>query len=102
MSKRKIAACHNVRIVVAKYEHIDSTFYAEEEIEYESEEERIEKESKLNNDVVDFLIKSMRELPERLGKKTEAVQQVEQSIKKAIPEWLENDPVPNIANIANI
>ena len=100
MSKRKVAVSHNVRINVGNYQHIDCTFYSEEEIEYDSPEERVAKEDAVNDDVVSFLIRSVREIPDRLGKKTEAVQEVEESIKKTIPKWLAEDPVPNLANKA--
>jgi len=100
MSKRKVAVSHNIRVNVGNYQHIDSTFYAEEEIEYSNEQELLAAQDKLNDDVVLYLIRSLNALPERLGKDTNAVQEVEESIKKAIPEWLEKDPIPNMANKA--
>jgi len=98
MSTRKIAECINVRINVGNFQHIELTKYAEEEIEFSSNEERTKKEDALRDDLVVSLIRSMKAIPERLGKGIESAIQVEESIQKAIPEWLANSPIPNIAN----
>lgn len=98
MTERKISECINVRINVGNYQHIELTKYAEESIEYSSAEERIKKEDQLRDELVSSLIRSMKAIPEKLGKGIEAAIEVEESIKKAIPEWLENGAVPNIAN----
>jgi hypothetical protein len=98
MSKRKISECINVRIAVGNYQHIEITKYAEEEIEFSSTKERVEKEDALRADVVENLIRSMKAIPERLGKGIENAIEVEEAIKKKIPEWLANDPIPNVAN----
>lgn len=100
MSKRKIASCINVRINVGNFQHIELVKYAEEEIEYSSAEERIAKEDDLRNDLVSDIIRSMKAIPERLGKGISEAIEVEESIKKAIPSWLEENPIPNIANNA--
>lgn len=100
MSKRKIAECLNVRINVGNYQHIELTKYAEEEIEYSSDSERIQKEQALRDDLLTNLITSMKAIPERLNKGVAQAQEVEESIKRTIPEWLANGPVPNIANMA--
>ena len=100
MSKRKIAECLNVRINVGNYQHIEITKYAEEEIEYSSDSERIQKEQSLRDDLLTNLITSMKAIPERLNKGVAQAQEVEESIKKTIPEWLASGPVHNIANMA--
>ncbi len=100
MAKRKISECLNVRINVGNYQHIELTKYAEEEIEYSSKEDLVSKEDSLRDDLISSMIRSMKSIPERLGKGVESAQEVEQSIKKAIPEWLANGHVPNIANNA--
>ncbi|MFA7219426.1 MAG: hypothetical protein WC119_02900 [Synergistaceae bacterium] len=98
MTERKISECINVRINVGNYQHIELTKYAEESIEYSSAEERIKKEDELRDELVFSLIRSMKAIPEKLGKGIDAAIEVEESIKKAIPEWLENGAIPNIAN----
>jgi hypothetical protein len=100
MSQRKISECINVRINVGNYQHIELTKYAEESIEYNSEEERISKEDQLRDELLASLVRSMHAIPEKLGKGIEEAIEVEEAIQKAIPEWLENGPVPNIANTA--
>jgi len=99
MSQRKISECINVRINVGNYQHIELSKYAEETIEYSSKEELIQKEDSLRDDLIASVIRSMKSIPERLGKGVEAAIEVEESIKKAIPSWLENGAVPNIANL---
>lgn len=98
MAKRKISECINVRINVGNYQHIEIVKYAEEEIEYSNTKERIEKEDAIRDDVVANLLRSLKAIPEKLGKGIENAIEVEESIKKKIPEWLANGPVPNIAN----
>lgn len=98
MSKRKISECINVRIAVGNFQHIEITKYAEEEIEFSSSKERLEKEDALRTDVVENLIRSMKAIPERLGKGIENAIEVEEAIKKKLPEWLANNPIPNVAN----
>ncbi len=99
MSQRKISECINVRINVGNYQHIELSKYAEETVEYSSKEELIQKEDSLRDDLIASVIRSMKAIPERLGKGVEAAIDVEESIKKAIPSWLENGAVPNIANL---
>lgn len=98
MSQRKISECISVRINVGNYQHIELTKYAEESIEYSSEQERIEKEDQLTNDLIISLRRGMKSIPEKLGKGIDQAIEVEESICKAIPEWLESSAVPNIAN----
>lgn len=102
MSKntKKIADSVNIRINVGNYEHIDLTKYAEKVIEYESQEEMVKKEDELTEEIIVSLIRTMKKIPERLGKKTDAVEKFEDSVKKTIPSWLESGVEPNIANAA--
>ena len=100
--QKKIATSVEVLIKVANFESIRFTKYGESKIEYDSPEEMITKENQLNDEVVSDLIRTMRALPSKLGKKTNAVVEIEEKIKTKIPEWLENGPEPNIANIANV
>ena len=100
MANRKISECINLRINVGNYQHIELTKYAEESIDYETDAERIAKEDQLRDELVDSLKRSMQAIPEKLGKGLEEAIEVEQAIQKAIPEWLENSPVPNLANNA--
>lgn len=100
MSERKISECISVRINVGNYQHIELTKYAEEKISYNSDEDRINQEDNLRDDLVASLVRSMKSIPEKLGKGAENAVEVEEAIKKAIPDWLENGPVPNIANNA--
>jgi len=97
--KKKIAESIEIRIALPeKYEHIIMTKYAEKEIVYDSVEEMEEKEANLNTELVNSLIHDMRALPGRLGKTTEAVQEVEERIKGKLPTWLKSEDVPNLAN----
>lgn len=100
MSTRKISECINVRINVGNYQHIELVKYAEEQIEFANDAERIAKEDQLRDDLVASMIRSMKAIPEKLGKGIENAVEVEQSIKKAIPEWMAQGGVPNIANNA--
>ena len=98
MSNRKISSCVNVRINVGNYQHIEFTQYAEEQIEFNSPDERIQKEDELFNELTQCIMRSLKSLPEKLGKGIDQAVEVQESIKKAIPAWLESNPVPNIAN----
>jgi hypothetical protein len=102
MSLRKISDCINVRINVGNYQHIELTKYAEEQIEYATEAERIAKEDRLVDELVASMKRSLNVVASKLkgGESLKNVTEVEESISKRIPEWLENDPVPNIANKA--
>ena len=99
MKKRVISECINVRVNVGNYQHIEITKQASEEIEYSSERERLDLEEELTNDLVNSVIRSMRTIPSQLGKGVDEAQEVEESISKAIPEWLNNQP-PNLVDKA--
>ena len=99
MSKKRIAETINVRINVGNFQHIDITKYAEKEIEYNSQEEMIKKEDELTDELLDNLIRNMRTIPEKLGKKTNAVVEFEGAVQKKIPEWLEKNPSIKVINI---
>ena len=100
MTEKKIAECVSVRINVGNYQHIELTKYAEKTISYQNEKEMIQQEDQLTEELLTNLVRNMRLIPERLGKDTKAVVEVEESIAKTIPEWLKNGEVPNIANKA--
>lgn len=100
MKKRKIAECINVRINVGNYQHIEITKYAEEEIEYQTQEDRISKESELIEDLIDSLKVSMSQVTKKMNMGIDEAIEVQESISKTIPEWLKNNPIPNIANKA--
>lgn len=96
--KRRISSCVNVRIRAGDYQHIEVVKYAEEEVEYTSIEDLKAKEDALNDDVVDCLFRSLNSTAARLGQGKAQAIEVEETLSKAIPAWLANDPVPNIAN----
>jgi len=100
MLKRKIADCIDVLVNLGPFNHIQFTKYAEEEIEFDNDEERIAKEDSLRNDLVTRLLRDMDATTKMVGKGIAEVQKVEEAITEKIPEWLSNDPLPNIANVA--
>jgi hypothetical protein len=57
-------------------------------------------EDELSVQLLNDIVRTMRKIPDQLGKKTDRVAQIEEKIQKRIPEWLENNPIPNIANTA--
>jgi len=98
MQEKKIATSVDLLINVGQYEHIQITKYAETKIEYNSKEDMVAKEDQLTTELVDDIIRTMRGIPERLGKKTTAVSAIEERIQKKIPEWLNNSTeAPNLA-----
>jgi len=97
MENKKIAVNINVRINLGDYQYIDKTVYAEKNIEYSTKEEMISKEDELTQEAVQNLIRNMRKIPDMLGKKTNAVQDVEDKMVKVVPEWLQNNEIPNMA-----
>lgn len=99
MSKtRKIAGSVNLRIRLGDWEHLEFVKYAEEQITYENDDERIAQEDKLHVDLMDLLMRSVKEGAKKLGMDGIAVaQEIEQKMQKRIPEWLEKGEVPNIA-----
>lgn len=97
---KKIATSLEVLIKVAQYESIRLTKYGETKIEYSSKEEMIQKENQLQAEVMDDLLRSMRALPNQIGKSANAVVEIEEKIQKRIPEWLEKGAEPNIADTA--
>ena len=102
MAQKKIATGVKVLIKVAEFESIEIAKYSETTIEFDSQENMVAQEEEHNADVVNDLIRSMRELPDRLGKKTNAVTKIEASIEGAIPKWLNENPIPNIADGVNL
>tara|TARA_R110000824_G_scaffold12226_7_gene53612 strand:- start:38787 stop:39413 length:627 start_codon:yes stop_codon:yes gene_type:complete len=100
MSERKIAECINIRVNVGNFQHIEFTKYAEEKIEYSNDAERVEKEESLRDDLVKSIISSLETLPAKLKKGQAEAVEVQEAIATAIPEWLAENPIPNIANSA--
>jgi hypothetical protein len=98
--KRKIANAVEVRIGFGDgYDNVKITKYAEEEISFENDQERKEKEQQLFDDLMVSLVSQIKEIPEKITRKAEEpIQGIEESIKKAIPRWLNEEEVPNIAN----
>jgi len=100
MSEKKIAECVKILINLGNYQNIEIAKYAEKVIAYETKEEMVEKEDELTVELVNNIIRNMKKIPDQLGKKTDAPKDVEDRIKKTIPEWLTAAPVPNLANSA--
>ena len=102
MEKKKIAETINIRINVGNYQHIEISKYAEQEIEYDSPEEMVEKEDQLTSEIVDNLVRNMRTIPEKLGKDTDAVEKVEERLTKTLPDFMKGSQEPNLAKKKSI
>jgi len=101
MEEKKVSTSIEILIRVADFESIRIAKYAEKKIIYESEEERIKKEDAADAELVGDIVRCMRGLPDKLGKKTIIpVAAIEDKIVKKIPEWLANNPIPNLAKDA--
>ena len=100
MGEKKIATSVDILINVGAYEHIQITKYAEKKITYETPEEMVQKEDLLTDELVKDILRTMRSIPDKLGKKTDAVAKIEEKIGKKMPTWLEEGVEPNIANMA--
>ena len=100
MEEKKIATSVDILINVGNYEHIQITKYAEKKITYTSAEDMIKQEDQLTEELTSDIVRSMRALPNRLGKKTTAHTEIEEKITKKVPEWLLDNVEPNIANNA--
>ena len=101
MTEKKIATSVEVLVKVAQYESIRITKYGEAKIEYESDTEMQSKEDQLNNDVMADIVRSMEGLPKRFSKASpNVVAEFGDKITTKLPDWLENGPEPNIANVA--
>jgi len=99
--EKKIATSVEALIKVAQYESIRITKYGETKIEYDSVEEMSRKEDELSSQVISDLERCLRKLPERFSKAPDTiVENFGDRIDKKIPEWLKNEPEPNIANRA--
>jgi len=99
--KRKIAESINLRVNLKNFQHIELVKYAEEEIEYNSKEERIKAEKALTTDLVESLQNSMQIIVDGVGKGRKEVVEVEDAIIQTVPEWLDNKNIPNIAKDSN-
>jgi len=100
MEEKKIATSVDILINVGSYEHIQITKYAEKKITYSSPEDMIKQEDLLTEELTNDIIRTMRAMPNKLGKKTSANTAIEEKIAKKVPEWLQNNIEPNIANNA--
>ena len=100
--EKKIAETINVRINLGNFQHIEISKYAEQTIQFETKEEMVEKEDLLTTELVENIVRNMRTIPEKLGKKTQAVQEVEERISTTIPEWLKSNEEPNLAKKKHI
>jgi hypothetical protein len=100
MEQKKIATSVDILINVGSYEHIQITKYGEKNISYDSKEDMVKQEDVLTDELVADLIRTMRDIPEKLGKKTTANIDIMPKISKKIPEWLNGNVEPNIANQA--
>lgn len=98
--KRKIAGSVNIRINLGNYSHVEVIKYAEQEIEFANDQERIEKEDALDKDVIENVYRSLKFSTEKIGKGEAVSAEVEETLKKTIPAWLENNPIPNLVNPA--
>ena len=94
---KKIATSVEIMIHVGQFEHIKINKYGEKNIEYGSKEDMIKQENVLTDELINDIIRTMRALPDKLGKKTNAVTEIEEKIEKRIPEWLQTGSEPNIA-----
>lgn len=98
MEEKNISTSIEILIRVADFESIRIAKYGEKKITYESEEDRIKQEDRLDAELVEDIVRCMRGIPNKLGKKTiSPVAAIEEKIVKKIPEWLANNPVPNLA-----
>ena len=98
MEEKKISTSIEILIRVADFESIRIAKYAEKKIVYETNDERIKKEDEFDSELVGDIVRCMRGLPDKLGKKTiTPVAAIEEKIVKKIPEWLANNPIPNLA-----
>ncbi len=99
-TKKRISGAVTVRINVGNFQHIELVKQAEQEIEFSSREEMIKKEDELRDDLLASLKRDMSAIPAALNKGIEEAIKVEEAIKKAIPEWMGKEGVPNLANDA--
>ena len=97
MEQKKIATSVEIMIHVGQFEHIKINKYGEKNIEYSTKEEMIKQEDVLTDELTNDIIRTMRALPGKLGKKTDAVTEIEEKIEKRMPEWLQAGSEPNIA-----
>jgi hypothetical protein len=99
--EKKIATSVDILINVARYEHLSVTKYAEKKITYSSSEDMAKQEDELTSELISDIKRTLKKLSEGFGSKVKAVNDFEDKIQKKIPEWLEDGPEPNIANIAD-
>ena len=101
MTEKKIATSMEILIKVADFESVRITKYGEAKIEYDSDEDRIRQEDKLQEETTEDMLRSLKELPNKFGKTPEKlIIDMGERISKKIPAWLEEGADPNIANVA--
>ena len=100
MTEKKIATAVEVLVKVANFESIRITKYGESKIDYDSPEDMLKKEDQLNDEVIADIVRSMKRLPEQFPNYANSILTMGDRIGKKIPEWLENNAEPNIANVA--
>ena len=57
----------------------------------------IAKEDKLTEELIENIVRNMRRIPEKLGKETNGVSDVEERITKVIPDFMKGAEEPNLA-----
>jgi hypothetical protein len=99
--KRVVSSCFNIRMNLGNFYHFEAVKQASEEIEYSSDEERIEIEKKLDSDLLQSLRESLTNAETMFAKNGASgfVQEVEDRMSKKIPSWLKSEPEPNIINM---
>jgi len=101
MFEKKVATAVDILVNVDRYEHIKITKYCEAKIEYETEEERIQKEDQLTLECISDLIRGQDIISKTIGGKVVApCEAIKGKIAKKLPAWMSEGPEPNIANAA--
>jgi hypothetical protein len=98
METMEISSGIVVRINLGNFQHIELIKSNKKVINYSDEADRIRQEDLMTSELVDCMKRDMSSIPSRLGKPDAPIAQVEESIKKVIPEWLAKSSVPNIAD----
>ena len=111
MAEKKIAECVKVLINLGNFSNITVAKYDERTISYDTEEERLEKEQQHSRELIEGVIRVVRDVPhelqldnpevaEKLKIDPNALEKVEDRMTKEMPKWLGDEDVPNIANMA--
>ena len=101
MFEKKVATAVDILVNVDRYEHVKITKYCEAKIEYETEEERIQKEDQITLECISDLIRGQDIISKTIGSKVVApCEAIKGKIAKKLPTWMSEGPEPNIANAA--